>query len=90
MVHVSNAGGDARYVRVNCEAVLLAAGAIHTPVVLLRSGLSNSNIGRHHEQVMQESSDTAYAIVVTRSEHAGRVRVAAAGAPRVKYTWAQS
>jgi choline dehydrogenase-like flavoprotein len=34
-------------VTVRARAVMVAAGAIHTPVVLRRSGLENANIGRH-------------------------------------------
>jgi long-chain-alcohol oxidase len=34
-------------VTVRCKAVVVACGAIHTPALLLRSGLRNANIGRH-------------------------------------------
>jgi len=34
-------------VNVRCKAVVAACGAIHTPALLLRSGLRNENIGRH-------------------------------------------
>jgi long-chain-alcohol oxidase len=34
-------------VNVRCKAVVVACGAIHTPALLLRSGLRNENIGRH-------------------------------------------
>jgi choline dehydrogenase-like flavoprotein len=34
-------------VNVRCKAVIVACGAIHTPALLLRSGLRNENIGRH-------------------------------------------
>ena len=34
-------------VRVRARAVVVAAGAIHTPALLRRSGLENPNIGRH-------------------------------------------
>jgi long-chain-alcohol oxidase len=34
-------------VRIRCKAVVVACGAIHTPALLLRSGLRNENIGRH-------------------------------------------
>jgi len=34
-------------VRIQCKAVIVACGAIHTPALLLRSGLRNENIGRH-------------------------------------------
>ena len=34
-------------VRIRCKAVVAACGAIHTPALLLRSGLRNENIGRH-------------------------------------------
>jgi choline dehydrogenase-like flavoprotein len=46
-VRVKDAKGGTRQLRVTCKAVVLAAGAIHTPAVLLRSGLRNRNIGRH-------------------------------------------
>ena len=34
-------------VNVRSKAVIVACGAIHTPALLLRSGLTNENIGRH-------------------------------------------
>jgi choline dehydrogenase-like flavoprotein len=34
-------------VHIRCKAVVAACGAIHTPALLLRSGLQNENIGRH-------------------------------------------
>jgi long-chain-alcohol oxidase len=34
-------------VSVRCKAVVVACGAIHTPALLLRSGLRNGHIGRH-------------------------------------------
>lgn len=34
-------------VNVRCKAVVIACGAIHTPALLLRSGLSNKHIGQH-------------------------------------------
>jgi long-chain-alcohol oxidase len=34
-------------VKIRCKAVVVACGAIHTPALLLRSGLHNENIGRH-------------------------------------------
>jgi len=34
-------------VHIRCKAVVAACGAIHTPALLLRSGLQNANIGRH-------------------------------------------
>ena len=39
-------GVDAGPMRVRCRAVVAAAGAIETPALLLRSGLSNPNVGR--------------------------------------------
>src|SRR5262249_689771 len=41
---VSNNG---HRVSVRCKAIVVACGAIHTPALLLRSGLSNDHIGRH-------------------------------------------
>jgi choline dehydrogenase-like flavoprotein len=38
---------DGHRVTVNARAVIAACGAIHTPALLRRSGLSNENIGRH-------------------------------------------
>jgi long-chain-alcohol oxidase len=38
---------DGHRVVVNARAVIAACGAIHTPALLRRSGLSNENIGRH-------------------------------------------
>lgn len=46
-MRVTDATGSVRAVEVQCKAVVLAAGAVHTPAVLLRSGLRNPNIGRH-------------------------------------------
>jgi choline dehydrogenase-like flavoprotein len=34
-------------VSIRCKAVVVACGAIHTPALLLRSGLRNEHIGRH-------------------------------------------
>jgi long-chain-alcohol oxidase len=34
-------------VNIRCKTVVVACGAIHTPALLLRSGLHNENIGRH-------------------------------------------
>jgi choline dehydrogenase-like flavoprotein len=151
VVSVNDGRGGRRQLTVTCKAVVLAAGAIHTPAVLLRSGLTNRNIGRHlhlhpttgtsglfaepirawqgapmtrlsaqfanldaqgygvrlmnapahpgtlafatpwlsgrrHKQVMQESEHTANILVVTRDRQEGRVKLDAAGAPRVEYT----
>ncbi|MDQ3305743.1 MAG: GMC family oxidoreductase N-terminal domain-containing protein [Actinomycetota bacterium] len=38
---------DGHQVTVRANAVVVAAGAIHTPALLRRSGLENENIGRH-------------------------------------------
>jgi choline dehydrogenase-like flavoprotein len=38
---------DGHRVTVRCKAVVVACGAIHTPALLLRSGLRNAHIGRH-------------------------------------------
>ncbi len=38
---------DGHKVTVRARAVVVAAGAIHTPALLRRSGLDNENIGRH-------------------------------------------
>src|ERR1700682_217459 len=40
----SNSGHQ---ISVRCKAVVVACGAIHTPALLLRSGLHNPHIGRH-------------------------------------------
>lgn len=47
--HIRVACSDGRYrdVDINCKAVVVAAGAINTPALLLRSGLRNPNIGRN-------------------------------------------
>jgi choline dehydrogenase-like flavoprotein len=44
---VHTAEGRSVRLRVKAKAVVMAAGAIHTPAVLLRSGLTNANIGRN-------------------------------------------
>jgi choline dehydrogenase-like flavoprotein len=36
-----------QHVSVRCKAVVASCGAIHTPALLLRSGLRNEHIGRH-------------------------------------------
>jgi choline dehydrogenase-like flavoprotein len=38
---------DGHSVKVRARAVVAACGAVHTPALLRRSGLSNSNIGKH-------------------------------------------
>ena len=38
---------DGHRVKVRARAVVVAAGAVHTPALLRRSGLDNQNIGRH-------------------------------------------
>jgi choline dehydrogenase-like flavoprotein len=53
IIEQSRAGGvqarttDGHKVTVRARAVVVAAGAIHTPALLRRSGLENENIGRH-------------------------------------------
>ncbi len=44
-VSVKNADGDTQNLTIQAKIVVVAAGAVHTPAVLMRSGLSNSNIG---------------------------------------------
>jgi choline dehydrogenase-like flavoprotein len=39
--------GTGHHVTVRCQAVVAACGAIHTPALLLRSGLRNEHLGRH-------------------------------------------
>jgi choline dehydrogenase-like flavoprotein len=39
--------GKSHRVTVRAKAVIVAAGAINSPAILLRSGLENSHIGRH-------------------------------------------
>lgn len=41
------ANGQSRTIQINCKKVVLAGGALHTPQLLIRSGLSNPNIGRN-------------------------------------------
>lgn len=42
---VSASSNKGRRLTIRCKAVVVAAGAIHTPAVLLRSGLRNKHIG---------------------------------------------
>jgi choline dehydrogenase-like flavoprotein len=42
-----NRAGKSIRVTVRARAVVVAAGSIHSPALLLRSGLSNAHIGRH-------------------------------------------
>ena len=44
---VVDSNGRRREIRVRCKAVVSAAGAIHTPALLKRSGLTNPNIGQN-------------------------------------------
>jgi long-chain-alcohol oxidase len=44
-VEARSSGGHT--VRIHCKAVIAACGAIHSPALLLRSGLRNEHIGRH-------------------------------------------
>jgi choline dehydrogenase-like flavoprotein len=46
-VRARDCDGTVRELDVKCKAVILAAGAIHTPAVLLRSDVRNPNLGRH-------------------------------------------
>lgn len=36
-----------RHISIRCKSAVVACGAIHTPALLLRSGLRNGHIGRH-------------------------------------------
>jgi choline dehydrogenase-like flavoprotein len=47
LVRVACSDGRYRNIDINCKAVVVAAGAINTPALLLRSGLRNPNIGRN-------------------------------------------
>ncbi len=44
---IDHATGKTSLVTIHAKAVVVAAGAIHSPAVLLRSGLENTHIGRH-------------------------------------------
>lgn len=44
---VTGEKGEKYNVVVKCNKVVLAAGAIHSPAILVRSGLTNHNIGHH-------------------------------------------
>ena len=44
---VTGEDGEKYNVTVKCNQVVLAAGAIHSPAILVRSGLTNHNIGHH-------------------------------------------
>lgn len=46
-VRVDRGDGRLRDLDIECKAVVVAAGAIGTPTLLLRSGLSNAQIGRN-------------------------------------------
>jgi choline dehydrogenase-like flavoprotein len=45
LVTVTDDAGQPHEVTIKAKAVVVAAGAIHTPALLLRSGLGNANIG---------------------------------------------
>lgn len=45
VLHVHDAAGHTHEVTVRAKVVVVAAGALHTPALLLRSGLVNTNIG---------------------------------------------
>lgn len=44
---ITDQEGETHKVTVQARAVVIAAGALHTPAILLRSGLSNMHIGRN-------------------------------------------
>ncbi len=44
-LNVRHSDGSVSEIAVLCRAVVLAAGSIHTPAILMRSGLTNPNIG---------------------------------------------
>src|SRR5690606_26636508 len=46
-LRVQDADGIAHEVTVKAKAVVVAAGSIHTPALMIRSGLGNSNIGQN-------------------------------------------
>lgn len=46
-VEILGAEGGPRTLTVHARAVVVAAGSLHSPALLLRSGLANPNIGRH-------------------------------------------
>lgn len=46
-VTVTNADGKQHDVTIRAKRVVVAAGALHTPALLVRSGLGNANIGAH-------------------------------------------
>ncbi len=45
LVMVQGQNGAAHEITIQAKAVVVAAGTVHTPVLLMRSGLSNGNIG---------------------------------------------
>lgn len=47
VLRVSDGAGRTHSVTVHARVVVVAAGALHTPALLLRSGLENDNIGAH-------------------------------------------
>ncbi|PJF21955.1 MAG: hypothetical protein CUN56_08470 [Phototrophicales bacterium] len=47
VVHVKEKNGAVHHVTVKAKVVVVSAGTIHTPAILLRSGLSNPNIGKN-------------------------------------------
>lgn len=46
-VEIAGAEGGPRTVTIRARAVVVAAGSLHSPALLLRSGLTNPNIGRY-------------------------------------------
>lgn len=46
-LQVRDAQRNVRQITVRAKSVVAAAGAIHTPALLMRSGLTNANLGRH-------------------------------------------
>lgn len=44
-VSIKNANGEIQNLTIQARIVVVAAGAVHTPAVMLRSGLTNANIG---------------------------------------------
>jgi choline dehydrogenase-like flavoprotein len=65
LLSVTDAAGNRHELNVRCRMVVVAAGSIHTPAILLRSGLTNPHVGanlhlhptgamfaRYHEPVL--------------------------------------
>ena len=59
-------------VRIDAKVVVTACGSIHSPALLLRSGLRNPNIGKHLRYCTALIRDAVLIIATHKSEYVNR------------------